>query len=419
MSDLEYMDLASELVRGGILSDPWLDGRPRFRAQPVILTRSAEQALGTAAEAVCALHDQVARLCLADPSLLDTFFALTPFQRLMWEASAPAWHGLARADVFLTAHGPQVCELNSDTPSGEAEAVLLNQAAHARRPSLHDPNAGFAARLVRLIETVGKNVRRESGERGPLTVGILYPTELVEDLSMILLYRRWFEERGFRVVLGSPFNLGQRGGRPTLFDEPCDVFVRHYKTDWWGERQPVWLDDPPFADAEPLATQLGVLLAGTLERRCAVVNPFGAVLTQSKRAMAMMWEAIDRFPPWAQDAIRRYLPFTARLEAMPPELLADRRAWVLKSDYGCEGAEVVMGDEVGDPEWRDCLRLAVPRRFVVQRRFEPLVDAQGETVNHGVYCIGGVRAAWFCRVHRGATSYQAQSAPTLIEDDHA
>ena len=38
---------------------------------------------------------------------------------------------LARADVFLTDEGPRVCEINCDTPSGEAEAVTLG--AHARR----------------------------------------------------------------------------------------------------------------------------------------------------------------------------------------------------------------------------------------------------------------------------------------------
>jgi glutathionylspermidine synthase len=413
-ADAAYLALASELVRTGVLSDPWLDGKPRFRAEPLVLSRARAGELAAAAEAVCALHDQVARLCAADPSLLDRFFALTPFQRLMWASSAPAWHGLARADVFVTADGIRVCELNSDTPSGEAEAVLLNQAAHARHPRLVDPNTGFADRLGRLVEAMGASV----GARGPLTVGILYPTELVEDLSMIVLYQRWLEERGHRVVLGSPFNLTRVAGRAALFDVPCDVFLRHYKTDWWSEREPVWLDCEAIPDAEPLARQLGVLLDGLAEGTCAVVNPFGAVVTQNKRAMALMWEAMDRFPVAAQEAIRRYVPFTARLEAVPPSLLADRRAWVLKSDYGCEGAEVVMGCDVSDEEWRSCLRLAAPRRFVVQRRFEPLAESDGEAINYGVYCIAGRAAGFFSRVDRGATDYHARTAPTLLEEDH-
>ena len=403
-----YADLAARLTATGIVSDPWLDGRPRFRQQPLLLTPTVDAALREAAEAIGVVHDEVARLCLEDPALLDEFFQLTPFQRLMWQASAPAWHGLARADVFLTAEGPRVCELNSDTPSGEAEAVLLNQLS-PRPDGTRDPNGAFERRFCRMVAS---SAHRE----GPLTVGILYPTELVEDLSMILLYRRWFESRGWRVVLGAPFNLRPVDGRPALFGVPCDVFVRHYKTDWWGERQPVWRDDEPFADAEPLAAPLGLLLDGVISGQTAVVNPFGAVLTQNKRAMALAWEAIDRFSPSTQEKIRKYLPYTARLESLPAQALAHKSDWVLKSDYGCEGAEVVIGAECSDAEWEASLSLAMPGRFIAQRHFTPVADAAGEVVNYGVYLVAGVASAYFCRAHAGATDYHALTVPTFIEE---
>src|SRR5262249_60058000 len=102
-----------------------------------------------------ALHDAVARLCSSDPALLDAFFHLTSLQRLMWEVSAPAWHGLARADVFLTGDGPKVCELNSDTPSGEAEAVLLN--AFTPGPAARDPNAGFERHFCRMVAAAAEH----------------------------------------------------------------------------------------------------------------------------------------------------------------------------------------------------------------------------------------------------------------------
>jgi hypothetical protein len=395
--------LAARMLGTGIISDPWLDGRPRFRARPVLLSAAEDRALRAAAEAVAALHDAVARLCWDDPALADDFFHFTPFQRRMWQASAPAWHGLARADVFLTAEGPKVCELNSDTPSGEAEAVLLN--ALTPRAGARDPNAGFAARFGRMLAAA-------AGRDGPLTVGIIYPTELVEDLSMILLYRRWLEARGWRVVCGSPYNLGTVRGRPALFDEPCDLFVRHYKTDWWGEREPVWLDAPPFADAEPLADALAVLLDSDVP----VVNPFGAVLSQNKRAMALMWEAIERLPAEVQGWVRRYVPWSARLETVAAGALADRELWVLKSDYGCEGAEVVMGADCSDEEWAAALALARPGRWIVQRRFDAIADADGMVVNHGVYVVAGRAAGYFSRVHRGATDEGALAAPTFIEE---
>ncbi|MGZ3428765.1 MAG: glutathionylspermidine synthase family protein, partial [Polyangia bacterium] len=124
-----YQALASELLATGIVSDPWLEGRPRFAVEPLILDADAAARYAHAAEAVAAVYDEAARLLVADPWLVEQFYpALTPFQHLMWSASGGAWHGIARADVFATDDGVKICELNCDTPSGEAEAVLLNAA---------------------------------------------------------------------------------------------------------------------------------------------------------------------------------------------------------------------------------------------------------------------------------------------------
>ena len=229
----------------------------------------------------------------------------------MWRMSAPHWHGIARADVFLTAAGPQVCELNSDTPSGEPEAVALNRVVDgAGAAGFDDPNC-------RLGDRVFAMVRAFLPAGHPLTVGIVYPTEMTDDLSVISLYARWFESRGARVVLGSPFNLRPDGrGGVALFGVSCSVIWRHYKTDWWGERRTIWRSESPYADAAPLSEPLE-LLAGAIARgRCVVVNPFGAVLTQNKRMMALLWEEIDRLSEPARQIVRRYLPYTARLEAL-------------------------------------------------------------------------------------------------------
>src|SRR5581483_4657211 len=112
-------------------------------------------------------------------------------------------------------------------------------------------------------------------------VGIVYPTEMTEDLSMIALYRRWLIDAGVEVVLGSPFNLSldaDLGVR--LLGERCDAIVRHYKTDWWSEREPVWKDAEPFRDRAPLVESLAVLFHGIASGSCALINPFGAVVSQ-------------------------------------------------------------------------------------------------------------------------------------------
>ncbi len=405
-----YRDFAAELMAEGILSDPWVDGAPRFRMTPVCLDRATQGALYAAASGVAALHAEAARLCALDPALRARFFDLPPAYELMWRMSAPAWHGIARADVFLTADGPQVCELNSDTPSGEPEAVSLNRVVDGAGAAAYaDPNCQLADRVFALLEEAAPWV-------GPLTVGIVYPTELTDDLSVIELYARWFEARGARVILGSPFNLHADGqGGVAMFGISCSVIWRHYKTDWWGERRTVWRSEDGYADDVPLVGPLA-LLAGAIARgRCAVVNPFGAVLTQNKRTLALLWEEIDRFAPWARATIRRYLPFTARLEALPiGRLRREKEAWVLKSDYGCEGEEVVMGAETSDAEWARVLDDAIPTRWIAQRRFVPRADAAGRIANYGVYVVGGQAAGIFTRLQAGHTDRTAVCAPTMV-----
>lgn len=408
----DYAQLAAALQATAVFDDPWLDGRERFRAAPLRLAPQRWRALQAAAAAVAAVHDEVAAQCLRDPSLLATFHGLTPCQTAMWQASAPHWHGIARADVFWTADGPQVCELNSDTPSGEAEAVLINRVLRDHVAGDRDPNAELPARFVAMVEAWA----RTCGHRGPLTVGLLYPTELTEDLSMIAVYRRWLHAAGHRTVLGAPWNLGTaHDGRAAVFATPCDVVVRHYKSDWFGERLPVRDDESPAADCAPLAAPLLHLLTAQVEGRTATVNPFGAVLTQNKRTLAFCWERIATFSPAAQAAIRRYLPFTVRLETVRDDLWHARERWVLKSDYGCEGDEVVLGPEVDQATWEDALAHAISQRWIAQRWFAAERDAAGEVTNHGIYLIGGAPAGILARVHgAGPTDATARTAPVLV-----
>ena len=405
-----YGDFAADLVAEGILSDPWIDGAPRFRMTPIAIDRATQRELYAAAEGVASVHAEAASLCARDPALVTRFFDLPPSYELMWGMSAPHWHGIARADVFLTASGAQVCELNSDTPSGEPEAVAPNRVVDGAGASgFDDPNCRLGDRvfaMVRAFLPIGH----------PLTVGIIYPTEMTDDLSVISLYAKWFESRGARVVLGSPFNLRPDGrGGVALFGVSCSVIWRHYKTDWWGERRTIWRSESPYTDAAPLSQPLE-LLAGAIARgRCVVVNPFGAVLTQNKRMMALLWEEIDRLSEPARRVVRRYLPYTARLEALAVRRLREEQAlWVLKSDYGCEGEEVVIGAETTPAAWADALADALPTRWIAQRRFQPFRDRAGQSINYGVYLVGGRAAGLFTRLQSGGTDRRATCAPTIV-----
>jgi glutathionylspermidine synthase len=409
---LDYDALAGRVVEGGILSDPWIDGEPRLRTEPVLIPFALQWSLYRAAEAVAAVYNELCLLVAERPAWLDDFFGLTPYQKAMWLAAQPAWHGLARADIFVTDEGLAFTEINSDTPTGEAEAVVLNQIVHAEYAGLEDPNTQLADRFVSMVESLFEHTLPAGS---PRTAAILYPTEFTEDLALVRLYRRWFEERGWEVVLGSPFNLtAGPDSTALLFDKPVSVMLRHYKTDWWGERISPWLD-VEIPDVRPLAAPLGVALGASLEGRLVIVNPFGAVVPQNKRSMAFMWEHIHRFSPTAQSAIRRHIPVTSRLETMHVEqLLAEKDEWVLKSDYGAEGDEVILGRLVTPEIWKASLAQARPGRWIVQRYFEAQREASGGVVNYGVFLVAGEACGVYTRVQAGPTDDRALSTPVFI-----
>ncbi|PIO49139.1 MAG: hypothetical protein CMR00_00145 [[Chlorobium] sp. 445] len=410
-----YQAFAEVLYRTNILSDPWLYGEERFLLEPILISETQQQALYTAAEAIGKVYDELAELVWRQPDYLDTFFGLTPYQKLMWLTSGGRWHFIARLDVFEEhGGGIKICEMNSDTPSGEAEAVLLNDLLHKRVPHARNPNANFEDTFITALLAAYHADVREPKEKP--TIGIIYPTDLPEDLSMILLYKSWFERRGFTVVLGSPLNLRKTKNALCLFSQPIDIAIRHYKTDWWGEREPVWLDEEDYPDPYPMHRELLAMLEAEEEGRVSVLNPFGAVLTQNKLTMAFLWKYRAAFSPESQAAIQAYIPETHRLVDMDIEtLLCEQEKWVLKSDYGCEGAEVIIGKFTTPTSWKLSLEQAIKERWVAQRFFEAECLKRGGIANFGVYLIGGKACGFYTRVSHTATDYTTPCAAVFID----
>lgn len=404
----DYGEFARMLYGTCMISDPWLSGAERFRLQGLVLTAPQADALRTAAERIGWIYHELAEIVLERPHLLDDFFQLTPFQKAMWLAAEGRWHGIARVDLFLCDDGRiRSCEMNSDTPSGEAEAVLLNELLHPYHPGTTDPNTALAEAFWQMLVM-------QCGDVAPERAAIIYPTDLPEDLSMIAIYRQWLEARGCRVIIGSPYNLGlDAGGRVTVFEHPVELIVRHYKTDWWGERETIWSNQQEFADAEPLARELLLLLEAESAGCVTVVNPFGAVVTQNKLSLALMWEHRELFSAQASAWIAEYIPETRRLSALNATTLR-REEWVLKSDYGCEGDSVVVGPFVKPADWALALAAAIPRHWVAQRYFEVAPIEDDLRPNVGVYLIGGRAAGFYTRLSRKATDYTAVTAPTFI-----
>lgn len=421
MSELlpTYGEFARMLYATCIISDPWIAGKERFRLNGVILSEEQASQLNQAAERIGYIYHELTEIVWAHPELLDEFYELTPYQKAMWLESEGRWHGIARIDLFLCTDGTiKSCEMNSDTPSGEAEAVLLNELLHPFHPDTRNPNVDLPERFWQMLVKSDRATGRQNAGARLQSVAIIYPTDLPEDLSMIAMYRQWLEARDCRVVIGSPYNLNRDAeGRVTVLGNQVDLIVRHYKTDWWGEREIIWTNQQPFLDADPLHRELMLLLAAEYEHQVTVVNPFGSVLTQNKLSMALMWERQDLFSTQAQTWIQTYIPETRRLRSF--DLSTDfsrlnREEWVLKSAYGCEGDSVVVGCFAKPNDWQLALTTAIPRHWVAQRYFEVAPLEDGMLPNYGAYLIGGEAAGFYTRLSAKSTDYTSVTTPTFV-----
>ncbi|MFT4703761.1 MAG: glutathionylspermidine synthase [Bradymonadia bacterium] len=398
----DYEQFASKLLGTCYVSDPWAYTRRRFDNRPLIMGTQLIELLSQVAADIGALYDELCQIVWDNPDLLDSYYQLTPMQKLMWLGSGGAWHSYARMDAFWCGGDDvKVCELNADTPSGQSDVIGCSEVFAAELvdgelTELYDVNAEYVPRMKQMVRD---SWTHRMGDRPLRTIGIVYPTDLPEDMALVYLYKNVFEEMGCEVVLGSPFNLQRLpGGRIGMFDKEIDVVWRHYKTDWWGEREVAHTASPELMDVEPLEQTLWLLTAEDAGE-VIVLNPFGSMVAQDKRSLSFFWEHMDRFSEASKKTIRAHIPETYRFETIGMDrLLSERSEWVMKSDFGCESEEVVIGPFCVDQDWHEELYGMYEGRWVAQRFFETQSFEDGRVANLGLYLVGGAPAGMYVRM---------------------
>ncbi len=97
-----------------------------------------------------------------------------------------------------------------------------------------------------------------------------------------------------------------------------------------------------------------------------------------------------RFSPEGQKRIKALIPQTHRLDEIGRDRVkSEKDLWVLKSDFGCEGDEVVIGKAHTQEEWENVIDVTMEHTWIVQRYFEIRPLPTGQLPNYGVYLIAG------------------------------
>src|SRR2546425_11196217 len=93
----DYAAFAARLTAGGVISDPWFEGQPRFQQFPLVLRAAEQAALYRTAEEMAAAWNELCLLCAADPGLVSGFLGLTAVQQALWRAARAPRARSARA----------------------------------------------------------------------------------------------------------------------------------------------------------------------------------------------------------------------------------------------------------------------------------------------------------------------------------
>ncbi len=429
---LGFSDVYNTFVRSALPFSAYYDGAERFDAQAQILSKRSLNVLYDCAEEFVVVMDELCTILAQNPALLTDYFQLSDIEQIFWNLSALDWKGIARADVFFDVNQEaRILELNSDTPSGLDEAVVLDAFL---REEYQDPLVTNTALKQRWLDAVlgthtpgiSADAESSSSDRdcilqqssSSLRIALVYPTDLPEDMGLLFLYRDWLEDLGCTVVLCAPHNLQLNElNECVVFGERIDILYRHYKTDWWFERQPIWKNSAAYPSKGILASALYAIAQALAHGTVRVVNSFATLVTQNKKCLAFMHERKALFSERSQAFINSYVPQSSCIDTqLIDRLRIEKDQWVLKSDYGCEGSDVVVGAECSAEVWQRSLDLLVPQRWIAQRFVQCERDGDDMMCNYGVYLAKGLACGTFLRRSGKATDNRALVSPLLIRD---
>jgi glutathionylspermidine synthase len=324
--------------------------------------------------------------------------------RLFLPDGDPTWIG--RFDFAPTAEGLKMLEFNSDTPTGIVEAFYVNGVVcdHFRA---EDPNEGCEDHLRQAFQTALDTYRAEGYATDRIVFSALDWHEEDAGTTRYLLARSGLDARFVPLA-----DLRVEENRMTALVGgtllPVDVLYRLHALEILAEER----DD----DGYPTGAHALDLIA---RRRVAVINPPGALLSQTKAMQALIWglhEIGEFFDPEERRIIETY---------MLPTYLENRfrgSPYVTKPIFGREGAGVTLYDASGDAAFQGDDRYR-DQPMVYQRRVD-MEQVEVETLKGpfrgrllwGSFLIGGRASAILARVDGPVTGDMSFFLPVCYAD---
>ena len=358
--ELRTAQRALGLLQGDRVTCPFL--------RPHVLSRHQYNTIKHAAETLAGAFEKVATAALNDPILLS-HLGLTMAEE---EAARiePRYSRLcvsSRLDAHLNANGFQFLEYNAETPAGVGDQMQLEKILF-RSPALKqflETNSHWTPQPHRaLLTSLLKAYRDWGGEEDRPHIAII-DWKGVPTGSEFRVLKDYFVTQGYPAVIVDPHDLDYNHDVLSAAGFRIDIvykrvviheFLREFK-----------LDHP--------------LIQAYRQGRVCMANSFRTKLVHKKMSFAVLsdpaysylfnaaeLEMIQKHIPWTRYVRRSRVLFHGSECDLETLLLREREKFVLKpnDDYGGHG--VFLGWETDSENWREAIKVALEKPYVVQER---------------------------------------------------
>ena len=406
--------------------------------RPFFLSPADEGRIRTAAEAVAALGERVARAAMDSPALFRALGVTEAEEPLIRMDPGYATASTAsRLDAFLLPGALRFAEYNGESPAGPAYTQLLcelfdtlpvmSRFRQGRRVSFHRP-------VQSVLDALLASYREWGGRESPPAIAIV-DWRNVPTWSEFEIMARAFADSGVPTTICDPAELTFDGGKLAAGGRPIDLVYRR-----------VLLNDIVSRPAECAA-----LVDAYRARAVCVANTFRCKLPHKKAFFAVLTDPAHAalFSPTERDTIRAHVPWTRLLADVETErqgrrgaLLElarrDRERLVLKPNDEYGGKGVLLGWETTAGAWEGALQAAlgdpagswvVQERIDVRREVFPRFDSTGRVamtdmlVDLAPYLFRGRLGGYLTRLSAtglaNVTSGGGQVPPFVVVEEDA
>lgn len=291
--------------------------------------------------------------------------------------TAPPLAPLARSDLYRTADGFKLLELNITSALGGFENAEINRSM-LRHPALREFVDDHGLAYVDTLRVIVDSLLTECAAyvprgRPPVVALADWPDHFPSYEPRLRVLATLLKRDGITAI---PCHVGQitdRGGRLYLGEQPIDIIYRFFLVE----------EIATPADAEVIEPILRAVERG----RVGLFSRLDAELYGNKGALALLSD--DRFrsslSPRERACVDRVLPWTRQvrkvgIDPAGQEVDLARHAadeqdqLILKPTLLHGGSGIVAGWTVGTDEWAAHVAAAMDGPYVLQRRVQPVAE---------------------------------------------